>query len=77
MVFTTGQIGKICGVAPRTATKWFDSGLLVGYRLPSCGRPGTRGDRRVTAAELYKFLQKHGMTHVRIPGYTPPLEKAG
>ncbi|MFM7043497.1 MAG: response regulator, partial [Planctomycetaceae bacterium] len=25
-VFTTGQVAKICKVAPRTVSKWFDSG---------------------------------------------------
>ncbi len=24
-VFTTGQVAKICKVAPRTVSKWFDS----------------------------------------------------
>ena len=31
-VFTTGQVAKICKVAPRTVSKWFDSGRLK--RLP-------------------------------------------
>ena len=33
-VFTTGQVAKICKVAPRTVSKWFDSGRLRGYRIP-------------------------------------------
>ena len=33
-VFTTGQVAKICQVAPRTVSKWFDSGRLKGYRIP-------------------------------------------
>ena len=33
-VFTTGQVAKICKVAPRTVSKWFDSGRLKGYRIP-------------------------------------------
>src|ERR687886_569888 len=32
-VFTTGQVAKICKVAPRTVSKWFDSGRLRGYRI--------------------------------------------
>jgi len=27
-IFTTGQVAKICKVAPRTVSKWFDSGRL-------------------------------------------------
>lgn len=54
-VFTTGQIAKICRVAPRTVSKWFDSGRLKGYRIP-----GSQ-DRRVPGADLIKFLKEHGM----------------
>jgi len=39
-VFTTGQVAKICKVAPRTVSKWFDSGRLKGYRIP--GSPGSQ-----------------------------------
>ena len=33
-VFTTGQVAKICKVAPRTVSKWFDSGRSgdIGFR---------------------------------------------
>ncbi len=54
-VFTTGQVAKICKVAPRTVTKWFDSGLLVGYRLPG------GMDRRIPEDSLREFLQRHNM----------------
>lgn len=53
-LYTTGHISKICGVAPRTVTKWFDSGKLEGYRIP-----GSQ-DRRVTKAALLAFLDAHG-----------------
>ncbi|MFA6426095.1 MAG: helix-turn-helix domain-containing protein, partial [Phycisphaerae bacterium] len=33
-IFTTGQVAQICKVAPRTVTKWFDTGQLKGYRIP-------------------------------------------
>ena len=29
-VLTTGEVAKICNVAPRTVSKWFDSGALHG-----------------------------------------------
>ena len=38
-VFTTGQVAKICKVAPRTVSKWFDSGRLRGYRIPGSQGP--------------------------------------
>ena len=45
-VFTTGQVAKICKVAPRTVSKWFDSGRLRGYRIP-----GSQ-DRRIPREHL-------------------------
>ena len=32
-VLTTGEVAEICKVAPRTVSKWFDSGELEGYRI--------------------------------------------
>lgn len=54
-VFTTGQVAKICKVAPRTVSKWFDSGRLRGYRIP-----GSQ-DRRIPRESLIRFLKEHGM----------------
>lgn len=54
-VFTTGQVAKICKVAPRTVSKWFDSGRLRGYRIP-----GSQ-DRRIPRENLIRFLKEHGM----------------
>ena len=42
-VLTTGEVARICRVAPRTVSKWFDTGKLRGYRIP-----GSR-DRRIVA----------------------------
>ena len=47
-VFTTGQVAKICKVAPRTVSKWFDSGRLRGYRIP-----GSQ-DRRIPREHLIR-----------------------
>lgn len=52
-VLTTGQVAEICNVAPRTVTKWFDSGQLKGYRIP-----GSR-DRRIPTGELIRFMKAH------------------
>lgn len=54
-VLTTGEVAKICNVAPRTVSKWFDSGSLKGYRIP-----GSR-DRRIPSVELMKFMRAHGI----------------
>ena len=54
-VFTTGQVAKICKVAPRTVSKWFDSGRLKGYRIP-----GSK-DRRIPVANLMQFMKTHGI----------------
>jgi excisionase family DNA binding protein len=54
-VLTTGQVARICRVAPRTVSKWFDSGQLRGYRIP-----GSR-DRRIPVAHLVRFMRKHGL----------------
>ncbi|MCA9287505.1 MAG: response regulator [Phycisphaerales bacterium] len=52
-VLTTGEVAKICNVAPRTVSKWFDSGTLGGYRIP-----GSK-DRRIPVSELRKFMRDH------------------
>lgn len=52
-VLTTGQVAQICRVAPRTVTKWFDSGQLGGYRIP-----GSK-DRRIPLNELIRFMKEH------------------
>lgn len=54
-VFTTGQVAKLCQVAPRTVSKWFDSGRLRGYRIP-----GSQ-DRRIPRDALIRFLKENGM----------------
>ncbi|MCK4659252.1 MAG: response regulator [Phycisphaerae bacterium] len=54
-VLTTGQVARICKVAPRTVAKWFDSGQLRGYRIP-----GSK-DRRIPLNQLIRFMQVHGM----------------
>ena len=54
-VLTTGEVAKICNVAPRTVSKWFDSGALHGYRIP-----GSK-DRRIPLNQLIRFMKQHGM----------------
>ncbi|MDP7120443.1 MAG: helix-turn-helix domain-containing protein, partial [Arenicellales bacterium] len=54
-ILTTGEVAKICNVAPRTVSKWFDSGQLRGYRIP-----GSK-DRRVPLNALIRFMKSHNI----------------
>jgi len=54
-VLTTGEVARICSVAPRTVSKWFDSGQLRGYRIP-----GSK-DRRIPLDQLVRFMRAHGI----------------
>lgn len=60
-VFTTGDVAKICNVAPRTVSKWFDSGQLGGYRIP-----GSK-DRRIPVNELLRFMKANDMPTDALP----------
>ena len=54
-VLTTGEVARLCHVAPRTVSKWFDTGKLRGYRIP-----GSR-DRRIPVAQVQAFMRAHGI----------------
>ena len=54
-IMTTGEVAKICNVAPRTVSKWFDSGQLRGYRIP-----GSK-DRRIPLNTLIRFMKSHNI----------------
>lgn len=54
-VLTTGEVAKICNVAPRTVSKWFDAGQLKGYRIP-----GSK-DRRIPLGNLLQFMKEHNI----------------
>lgn len=60
-VLTTGDVAKICNVAPRTVSKWFDNGQLRGYRIP-----GSK-DRRIPVSELIRFMKVHNMPTTALP----------
>lgn len=60
-VLTTGDVAKICHVAPRTVSKWFDNGQLKGYRIP-----GSK-DRRIPVGELIRFMKMHNMPTSALP----------
>lgn len=54
-VYTTGQVAKVCKVAPRTVSNWFERGRLQGYRIPGSL------DRRIPRHHLLRFLMDHQM----------------
>jgi excisionase family DNA binding protein len=53
--FTTGEVARLCGVAARTVSKWFDSGQLRGFKIP-----GSR-ERRIPRESLVRFMRAHGI----------------
>src|SRR4030042_1515642 len=60
-VLTTGDVARIDSVAPRTVSKWFDSGQLKGYRIP-----GSK-DRRIPLGELIRFMKANNMPMEVLP----------
>lgn len=64
-VLTTGDVARICNVAHKTVSKWFDMGQLKGYRIP-----GSR-DRRIPLDELVCFMKANNipMTSPLISGF--------
>ena len=58
--FSTGMVADLCGVAPRTAQKWADSGTLRAIRIPGSL------DRRVARADLIEFMEVSGFPTVRL-----------
>jgi excisionase family DNA binding protein len=54
-VLTTGQVAKTLSVSTRMVQKWFDEGLLKGYKLPASH------DRRIRLEELKEFMIKYDM----------------
>lgn len=60
-LLTAGDVAALCGAAVRTVHKWFNAGLLAGYRLPDHRGLGTPGDRRISRGEVERFLLANGM----------------
>jgi len=54
-VFTTSDVATICRVSTRIVTKWFDSKMLDGYRLPGSKH------RRFTKKNIRDFMRKQEM----------------
>jgi len=58
---TTGDVAKICHVAPRTVSKWFENGQLKGYRMPGSN------NRRIPVSELIGFVRIHNIPTKKLP----------
>lgn len=54
-IWTLEEIAALCKVAHRSVIKWFDSGMLRGYRVP-----GTQ-TRRVPKEYLVRFMKEYAM----------------
>lgn len=52
--FTIGEVVRVLRLAPRTVTRWFDTGLLEGYRFP-------KGERRVSRDSLLTLMRSKGI----------------
>ena len=55
IALTTGEVAKICNVSQKTVIKWFDDGIIKGYKIP-----GTK-DRRIPIKNLTDFLKSNNI----------------
>jgi len=58
--FTTGQAAKLCRVSQQTIIRMFDTGHLVGFKVP-----GSKF-RRITRESLLTFMRAHGIPTDRL-----------
>lgn len=52
--FTIGECSRALHLAPRTVARWFDDGILQGYRFPL-------GERRVSRSSLLAVMHSKGI----------------
>lgn len=62
---STGVVAKLLHVAPRTVSKWIDSGRLKGHRLPGSEH------RRVHRADLDAFIKEYSLQPIVKPSEEP------
>jgi len=62
--YTTGDIAKICRVAPRTAANWIDTGELKGIYLPP-----DKQQRRVFHDNLVDFMESNDIPEKWLTDY--------
>lgn len=67
-VLTTGDVARLFTVAPRTVSKWADSGRLKCWRVP-----GSQ-DRRFEAIDVARMLREVGLpVPAHLPSPEPPV----
>lgn len=64
-IFTTGQIAKLAHVAPRTVTKWFEKGLLKGWKIPGSE------DRRISRDSYIAFCHEFNIPLIGFVEHIP------
>lgn len=61
-ILSTSEVANLCGVAPRTVSKWIDAGKIPGaYRIPCNGKNPDAGDRRIPSEQLMLFFRENGV----------------
>ncbi len=63
-VYTTGEVARVCGVSTQAVIKWFDQGMLSGYRIPRSK------ERRIPHHSLIRFMQEHALPLDTLEGST-------
>jgi len=59
-VLTTGEVATLLKVTTNTVAKWFDAGLIDGFKHPGSNT------RRISKQELLKFVDKHNVPLKRL-----------
>ncbi|MDP8256824.1 MAG: helix-turn-helix domain-containing protein [Candidatus Alcyoniella australis] len=52
-VYTTGEVAEMLGVNINTVIRWFDRGVLQGFKLP------TSNERRIPISSLRRFMAQN------------------
>lgn len=55
LAMSSGEVAKLLDISPRTVNKWFDTGLLPGWRIPGSL------DRRVPLDAVVRLCREHGV----------------
>ena len=59
-VLTTGEVAELLKVTTNTVAKWFDAGLVEGFKHPDSNT------RRISREEFLKFVDKHDIPLKRL-----------
>ncbi|MHC4661346.1 MAG: helix-turn-helix domain-containing protein [Planctomycetota bacterium] len=59
-VLTTGEVADLLKVTTNTVAKWFDAGLIDGFKHPGSNT------RRISKQEFLKFTEKHDIPVKRL-----------